>query len=218
MAPHRLHRGGRFRSWLGARLGGDKETGDRALRRILHCAGVAILIYYLFPPNLLVVVPNFVIPLLALAAILILEALRLRGVLEIPTLRPYEQHRPASYAYFAIALVLAILLFPAPIAAAVALGTSLVDPAIGELRRSLPYRAAYPWVPFALYTGLAFVAFLGFGAWAVLPALSLAALMAVLALLAERPKWSLVDDDLAMTLVPAVVVYAIVWLAPGFVH
>ncbi|MFZ0698815.1 MAG: hypothetical protein WAN74_01275 [Thermoplasmata archaeon] len=218
MTTHRLHGGGRFRAWLGVRLGGDQELGDRALRRILHCSGAAILIYYLFPPNLLLIVPNFVIPLLALSAIFILEALRLHGTIEIPTIRPYEQHRLASYAYFAIALVLAILLFPPPIAAAVVLGTSLIDPLIGELRRPNPYRAAYPWIPFALYVGLAYVAFIGFGAWAPLPALSLAALAALLALLVERPKWILVDDDLAMTLVPALVVYAIVWIAPGFVR
>jgi len=193
-------------------------TGDRALRRILHAAGAVVLIYYLFPPNLLVFVPNFVLPLLTVSALLVLEALRLRGTIEIPTIRPYEQHRLASYAYFAVALVLAVLLFPPPIAAAVVLGTSLIDPLIGELRRPNPYRAAYPWVPFALYAGLAYVAFLGFGSWAPVPALALAVVAAALALLVERPKWTLVDDDLAMTLIPAVAVYAIVWLSPGFVH
>jgi hypothetical protein len=218
MTPHRLHGGGRFRTWLGTRLGGDEVTGDRALRRILHAAGAVVLIYYLFPPNLLVFVPNFVLPLLTVSALLVLEALRLRGTIEIPTIRPYEQHRLASYAYFAVALVLAVLLFPPPIAAAVVLGTSLIDPLIGELRRPNPYRAAYPWVPFALYAGLAYVAFLGFGSWAPVPALALAVVAAALALLVERPKWTLVDDDLAMTLIPAVAVYAIVWLSPGFVH
>ena len=218
MTVHRLHGGGRFRAWLGARFGGDEELGDRGLRRILHSSGAAILIYYLVPPDLLGPIPNFVLLLLALAAIFVLEALRLRGTIEIPTMRPYEQHRPASYAYFALALVLAILLFPPPIAAAVVLGTSLIDPLIGELRRSASYREAHPWIPFALYTAFAFTAFIGFGAWAPVPALSLAVLAAVLALLAERPKWTLVDDDLAMTLVPAIAVYAIVWLAPGFVH
>ena len=218
MTTHRLHGGGRFRTWLGTRLGGDEETGDRALRRILHGAGAAILIYYLLPPNLLLIVPNFVVLLLAVSVILVLEALRLRGTIEIPTIRPYEQQRLASYAYFAIALVLAVLLFPPPVAAAVVLGTSLVDPLIGELRRPNPYRAAYPWVPFALYVGLAYVAFVGFGVWAPVPALSLAVVAAVLALLVERPKWTLVDDDLAMTLTPAVAVYAIVWISPGFVH
>lgn len=218
MTTHRLHGGGRFRAWLGAHLGGDAETGNRALRRMLHGGGAVILIYYLLPADLLVIAPNFVILLLALVTIFILEGLRLRGLLEVPTLRPYEQHRLASYAYFALALVLAVLLFPPPIAAAVVLGTSLIDPLIGELRRSPSYRGTYPGIPVALYTAFAFLAFIGFGEWAPLPALSLAALAAVLALLAERPKWALVDDDLAMTLVPAVAVYVIVGLAPGFVH
>lgn len=218
MTVHRLHGGGRFRGWLGAALGGDGERGDRALRRMLHGAGAVILLYYVFPPQLLVIVPNFVLPLLALSAIFVLEGLRLGGVIEIPTIRPYERRRLASYAYFAIALVLAVLLFPPPIAAAVVLGTSLVDPLIGELRRSEEYRPTYPWVPFALYIGLAYVAFVGLGAWPAAPALTLAALAAALALVSERPKWVLVDDDLAMTLVPAIAVYAIVWFVPGLVH
>lgn len=215
---HRLHRGGRFRAWLGARLGGDAELGNRALRRILHCIGAAILIYYVLPPNVLVVAPNYAILLLGLAAILVIEALRLGAGLEVPTIRPYEEHRLASYAYFAIAIVLALLLFPPPIAAAVVLGTALVDPLIGELRRSPRYPHAYPAVPFVLYTGFAVGAFIGLGAWTPLSALALGVLAAALALAAERPKWVHVDDDLAMTLVPAVVVYALVLVAPELVH
>ncbi|MGD0718236.1 MAG: hypothetical protein ABSA15_01445 [Thermoplasmata archaeon] len=218
MTARRLHQGGRFRTWLGAHLGGDPELGDRAWRRILHCLGAGILIYYLFPPNVLIIVPNYVILLLALVAVILIETLRLGGVLELPTMRPYEQHRIASYAYFALALVLAVLLFPPPIAAAVVLGTAFIDPLIGELRRASQYPHAYPWIPLALYTTFATVAFIGVGNWAPLPALSLAVLAAVLALLVERPQWVLVDDDLAMTLVPAVVLYGIVLVAPGFVH
>ncbi len=218
MTPRRLHQGGRFRTWLGARLGGDQQLGDRAWRRLLHCLGAGILLYYLFPPNVLVIAPNYVILLLALVAIFLIEALRLGGLLELPTMRPYEQHRIASYAYFGLALVLAVLLFPPPIAAAVVLGTALIDPLIGELRRAPQYPHAYPWVPFALYTALAGIAFVGVGNWAPLPALALAVLAAGLALVVERPKWVLVDDDLAMTLVPAIVLYAIVLVAPGFVH
>lgn len=213
----RLHRGGRFRSWLGARLGGDAELGDRAWRRILHGLGAAVLVYYLLPPGVLFGLPNAVIPLLALAAVLILEALRLTGRVEIPVIRPYEAHRLASYAYFAIALVVAVLLFPEPIAAAVILGTAIVDPFAGELRLSARYRRLYPTAPFVAYVALAVVALVGVGHYPALSALGLAVLAALLALLAEWPKWGPVDDDLAMTLLPGVVLDLVTYFVPALV-
>lgn len=213
----RLHRGGRFRAWLGARLGGDAALGDRIWRRILHALGAGVLLYYLLPPNVLVVAPNWVIPLLALAAFGALEVLRLNGWVEVPAIRSYEEHRPASYAYFALAIVAAILLFPEAIAAAVVLGTAMVDPIAGELRRTPSGRRWYPYVPFVVYLGLAGVAFVAIGHWPLAPSLGLAALAAALAVAAEMPKWKYVDDDLAMTLVPGVVLDLIVYLVPALV-
>ena len=207
----RLHRGGRFRAWLGARFGGDLELGNRLWRRILHGLGGAVLLYYLLPPNVLAGLPNAIIPLLALAAVLVLEGLRLSGHLEIPVIRPYESHRLASYAYFGLAMVIAVLAFPEPIAAAVILGTAIVDPLAGELRTSVRRRALYPYLPFVVYLALAWVALAGIGSYRALPAVFLSAVAAVLALAAEWPKWGAVDDDLAMTLLPGVVLAALVY-------
>ncbi len=211
----RLHRGGRFRSWLGARFGGDAELGDRIWRRILHGLGAAVLVYYLLPANVLLGIPNQAIPLIALAAVLVLEGLRLAGYVEIPVIRPYESHRLASYAYFAIALVVAVLLFPEPIAAAVILGTAIVDPLAGELRLSSRYRRLYPALPYAAYVGLTTLALVGIGHYPGGSAVGLALLAAALALIAEWPKWGPVDDDLAMTLVPAVALDVLVYLVPA---
>jgi len=211
----RLHRGGRFRTWLGARFGGDEELGNRIWRRILHGLGAAVLVYYLLPPNVLFGAPNAIIPLIALAAVLVLEAFRLGGKLEIPVIRPYEAHRLASYAYFAIALVVAVLVFPEPIAAAVILGTAIVDPLAGELRASARFRPLYPYLPFVVYLGLALAALSLIGHYPGISALGLAALAAVLALAAEWPKWGAVDDDLAMTLVPGAVLDLVVYLVPA---
>lgn len=211
----RLHRGGRFRAWLGAGFGGDAELGDRIWRRILHGLGALVLVYYLLPPNVLFGVPNFMIPLLALAAVLVLEALRLTGYVEIPVIRSYEAHRLASYAYFAIAMVVSVLLFPEPIAAAVILGTAVADPLAGELRRSARFRRWYPFAPYVVYVGLATVALLGVGRYPVGSAFGLSVLAGILAMAAEWPKWGTVDDDLAMTLVPGVVLGLLVYLVPA---
>jgi hypothetical protein len=202
----RLHRGGRFRAWLGLRLGGDAALGDRMLRRLLHGAGAFVLVYYLLPVRFFVVVSTEEVLLLGLAVILVLEALRLAVDLELPTVRPYESRRVASYVFYAVALVVAILLFPEPIAVAVVLGTALVDPVIGELRRAPGWARAYPAMPLILYAALALLAFALTRPWGALESVVLAATAAVVAVAVERPKLPWIDDDLAMTILPGLVV------------
>ncbi len=211
----RLHRHGRFRGWLGGRLGGDVELGDRAWRRALHVLGAGALIYYPLPNDVFVIAPKEDVLLAALAAVLVLELLRHRAGLELPTIRPYEARRVASFAFFAIAVVAAILLFPPPIAVAVVLGTALVDPLAGELRANPAYRPLYPVVPLAVYTTLAFGALVGVGGWPPFDAFVFGLGAAGLALLAEWPKYRWGDDDLMMTFVPALALYTIGVLGAG---
>ncbi len=205
----RLHRSGRFRRWLGNRLGGDLELGDRIWRRVLHGLCAAVLVYYLLPNGFFLVAPKEVVLILALLAVLVLELLRHLVGLELPTIRPYEQKRVASFAFFAVALVLAVLLFPEPIGAAVVLGTALVDPLAGEMRVAGYRRAALWSVPAVVYAGLAFVGLQVVGRWPIVDAIGLAFLAAPIAVAVERPKSRWVDDDLAMTFVPAIVLYVV---------
>ncbi len=212
----RLHRGGRWRAWLGRRLGGDAALGDRAWRRCLHGAGTAVLLYYLLPGRFFLFVSTETVLVAALGSVLALEALRLGAGLELPTIRPYERRRLASYAYYAIALTVAVLLFPRPIAVAVVLGTALVDPLIGELRPSARFAPLYPLVPVVVWAALAVTAFTLVGGWAPLPATAAALGGGALAVAAERPRMAMVDDDLVMTLVPALALTALLFLVPGF--
>lgn len=209
----RLHRHGRWRRWLGARLGGDEALGDRAWRRLLHVAGAVVLLYYLVPP-LLPGVPNWAIALAVLAALLVLEALRLTGHLELPTIRPYEHGRVGSYAYFAVAMVGAVLLLPRPIAVVVVLGTAVVDPIAGELRLARGESFAATAVPLAVYALIAGLTLHALTAWPVGVVAGSALASAALAVAVERRKPGAVDDDLAMTAVPGVVL-ALVSLALG---
>lgn len=211
----RLHRDARFRRWLGARVGLDEAGGDRLWRRVMHALGATVLVYYLVPDGFFVVVRKEVVLLAALAVAIVLEGLRHGVGLELPTIRPYEEHRIASFVFYAIALVGAILLFPLPIAATVVLGTALVDPVAGGLRESARLRVYYPWLPFAVYVGLAFVGLSVLGGWPVAWAVPLALLAAVVGLAAEYPQIPWVDDDLVMTFAPALVLYAVGVVAVG---
>ncbi|MCI4336389.1 MAG: hypothetical protein L3K17_04220 [Thermoplasmata archaeon] len=214
--PWRLHRDRAFRGWLGARAGGDAELGDRLLRRAFHLGAAGVLVYYIVPARMFVVVTTSQLLLLGLAGVLALEGLRLLHAVEIPTLRDYEAGRPASYAYYGVALVAAILLFPEPIAITVVLGTAAIDPLIGELRLAGPsVRRWYPGGPVVAYSALALVGLVLVGAWSPERAIAGGVLAAVVAVAAERPKIVGVDDDLAMTLAPAAALLAFGLLGPG---
>ena len=136
--------------------------------------------------------------------------------LTLPTIRPYEEGRLGSFALFAVAIVVAILLFPLAIACAVVLGTAIVDPLAGELRRDPRFRRVDAVVPFAVYSVLALVGLSVLGTWPVLPSAGLALVAGAIAVAVERPKVWWIDDDLVMTLVPALVLYAVGVLGLGY--
>ena len=213
----RLHRGGRTRVWLGVQFGGGYDLGDRIWRRFLHGLGALAVLYLILPSNAFVIVPTEVVLLAALELILVLEFLRHVRAWELPTIRPYERDRIASYVWYAIALTVALLAFPRPVAAAVIVGTALVDPLLGELRSRFarPVASLLPGV--ATYSVLAGVSFAVFGGWPTAPLLGLAVLGGLVAVGVEWPTWGTFDDDLAMTLIPGAVLSAILLTWPGLV-
>jgi len=190
-----------------ARLFGRNEAiGNVPWRRIVHGAGAFVLVYYLIPAGFFVLVSKEVALLLALAAAFVLELCRLALGVPLPTIRGYERDRPASFVFYAVGLVVAVLLFPVAIAAAVVLGTAIVDPLAGELRaRHRPGPAV--WVSFAVYTGMAGGLLAGVGGWPWAWAVVLGALAGVVAVGVERWRFRWLDDDLTMTVVPAMVLY-----------
>lgn len=210
----RLHRGGKFRGWLGRRLGGDVELGDRAWRRIVHTFGVVVLLYYVVPPGYFVVITTEELVLLILAVLLVMEGCRHLLRWELPMIRPVEERRVASFVYFGVGLVAAVLLFPEPVAVVVVVGTATLDPLIGELRGSPRYARYYPGVPVALYAGMAVTVFAVLTDWSVVEVIVLAAAGALVAIAAEAPNDRWIDDDLAMTIVPGLLLWALVVFWP----
>jgi hypothetical protein len=212
--PIRLHWQGRFRAALGRLLGGDYALGDRAWRRILHGLGAGVLLYYVLPPRFFILLPTVDVLLLALAAVLVLEALRHVAHLELPTIRSYEVGRVSSFAYFASGLVVAVLLFPPAVATVVVLGTAFIDPLVGELRRTPTGVRLYPAVPLLAYVALGTIALVAAFRWAVISAAALSIVGSVIALAVERPKSSWIDDDIAMTLVPGIALALLLYFVP----
>ena len=207
--PPRLHGRGRFRRWLGRELAGDEQLGDRAWRRVMHVLGGTVIVYYVIPTNFFVIAPTEDILLALLAIVFVLEALRHTIGLELPTVRPYEAHRVGSYVFYSAALVIAVLVFPKPIGAAVALGTAIVDPVVGELRQRGKPTSITVGVPLVVYFLLALTGLAGVGHWPIAVSAGLAAVAAPLGVAAERPKWTWMDDDLVMTVVPALFLFLV---------
>lgn len=214
--PARLHFGGRSRRWVGNRLGGDEELGNRVWRRAFHAFGAVVLLYYLLPDRFFIVLPTETVLLLALVAVLVLEGIRLRTGAELPTIRPWEHHRVASYAFYAVALVLAVLVFPEAVAVAVVLGTALVDPVAGELRGRNVSSSVQWGVPILAYAVIGSVSFREIGGWTLPTTVVTAFAAAAIAVAVERPKILWADDDLVMTLVPGTALTLLLLVVPGW--
>jgi hypothetical protein len=212
--PLRLHTGGRVRRWLGQRAGGDEVVGDRIWRRLVHLSGLIALFYYLLPADFfLYISTREIVYLLVLLVVAIEVGRHLFGV-ELPTIRDFERERVASYVYYGLALAAALLLFPPAIGAVVIAGTATIDPLVGELRIAPRFRRLYPALPLLLYGAIAAGGFLLLSGWPGVEVGALAVVAAVVAIAAERPKWSWMDDDFAMTIAPALVLLALAALWP----
>jgi hypothetical protein len=210
--PYRLHSGGRIRRWLGRTLAGDEAQGERIWRRIVHLFGLLALLYYVVPGDFFVVITTREIVYLLVVLVIAIELARHFAGLELPTIRPFEEHRIASYTYYGVAIAAALLLFPEAIGAVVIVGTAVIDPLIGELRVSERFRRFYPGLPTIGYAAIAAFGFALLGPWPLPEVLALAVLAAVVAIISERPKNVWIDDDFAMTMAPALVLLGVTYL------
>jgi dolichol kinase len=175
-----------------------------------------VLLVYVLPTGFFVVLPTDIVLLIALAMVLSLEVLRHKAGLQMPTLRPHEAKRIASFAFFAVGLTLAVLLFPQVVAIVVVLGAVLIDPLMGELRllklRPLSVRAA----GVAGYLAIALPCFLVLGGWSGFDAVGAGIGAAVVATQFEGPQSPIpLDDDLAMVLVPGLLLTTVLWATTG---
>jgi dolichol kinase len=187
---------------------------EPGLRRGFHVAGMIVLLLYALPRTLFGILPREDLLYLGLAAVAAMEALRWSGRLPLPAMRPLERRRPASFVYFAIGIAIVIVLFPEPVAIVAIGGAALIDPLIGEFRTRPRLAAAYPWAPGIVYGAFAALVLFLFGPSPLPWAIALGAGAAVVALLIERPRIWWLDDDLLMTVVPAIFLAAVGFAFP----
>lgn len=172
----------------------------RAFRRAFHALTSLFVVYWWFPERVAEVdLSRQEIAIVGLALLACFEAYRIHKGWLFFGLRDYERKRVAGYFWGASGYVFALLLFEQRFAMLTILGTTLVDPLLGELRAS----EWKEWGPLA-----------GSAAWCAVAAacvllvplpttpLPFIPLGAALAVAAESVRVPHVDDNFVMNVVP----------------
>ena len=176
-------------------------------RRIFHMTAVVYLAYYLLPEELL---PGFykrygVLIIVFIA--LFVEGVRLKTGKIFFGLRKYEKKQISAFAWFAIGMGCALLLFKMEYVVPVVIGMAFTDPLIGEIKRRR--EKLYPVIPIIFYGTIVFLC-LFFLTEVTIILLILFTLMATLsAIFAEWWKIKYIDDDFLMIVIPLVVLSAL---------
>jgi len=183
-----------------------ERPSRRVARRIFHVAVSLSVLYYWFPKRVVELgVSREEIAVAGVIALAVLEVLRLlKGKLVFP-MREYERRQIGGHFWLVLGCAVALIFFEQRFVMLTILGTTLVDPLIGELRlRSFPR--------------LAVVA--GFLAWCAVATAAVAAASlatpfylipvgAAFAVGAEHRKIRYLDDNFLMNLVPLLVLTAV---------
>lgn len=176
-------------------------------RRAFHLFTPFWLTYYLLPHDLDMGVAREYLVIAFLAAILIVEAVRLSMKLSIPGIREYEIGRPAAYALGGLGIGLGLLFFPMVVTVVAVAGMAWVDPICGITRK----KGWYPATPLLAYFILALTTFILLEVELMI-SIFMAGVGAIVAIAAERPNLKMIDDDFVMIILPLVVLGGIWFL------
>lgn len=171
----------------------------RLFRRGFHALTSLFVVYWWFPER--VVELDLSRDEIAIAGLLLLgcfEAYRIHKGWLFFGLREYEKKRPAGYFWGATGYVLALLLFEQRFAMITILGTTLVDPILGELRAS-DWKKMGPPAGFVAWCAVAYGCVLLVPLTTPLVLIPIGALIAVFV---EAPRVPNVDDNFVMNVVP----------------
>jgi hypothetical protein len=170
------------------------------LRRGFHSLSSLFVVYYWLPDYILEVgLYRWQIAVLGIALFAAFEAYRIRRGWVFFGLREYERHWVAGYFWGAFGYVIALLFFPQRFAMITILGTTLVDPLLGEMRGSTKWKKWGAPTGFAVWCAIAAVCMVLVPLstpWFFVP------LGAGLAVGIESKKVKFVDDNFVMNIVP----------------
>ncbi|HDO19596.1 MAG TPA: dolichol kinase [Thermoplasmatales archaeon] len=177
-------------------------------RRALHAFASIFIAYYLLPDHGEWSVVKKIAVILSISIFTALEIYRIISKRNLLFgLRDYEKNRFGSYLYFGIGAAVLLLLFEQQISIPCIVSASLIDPVAGEMRKR---GALYA---YALSVTLSFAIFLVVWYNSPSPFSIIVPLIAALAITAgEFKKSKLLDDDLVMQILPAVVIAILYYL------
>jgi len=185
------------------------EVDAHWFRRVFHTFAASFVFYYLLPDEYGITLLKNSILILVVIGMVGIEYRRLKGEIDHERffgLRNYEKGRPASYLYFAIAVVLLFLFFPQQIAIPCILCAAFTDPIIGEARYYFGKKKAYL-IGF-LVSLCIFLVIWNQAEWWILVLVSVVGASG--ALLGEAKKLRLVDDDFLIQILPAIFI-VVLW-------
>jgi len=179
-------------------------------RRVFHTFAACFLIYYMLPDVEWVNIIKIWLPISIVTFAILLELLRVKGKINSDHffgLRMYEKNRIGSYLYFGIAVFILLIFFPQKIAIPCILCGCFADPLIGEIRNHFGkiqlYLAGFlicmiffvvAWYKADLWVGI-FMSIVG----------------ATGAVMGEVKKFSWLDDDFMIQIIPAVMLI-VLWM------
>jgi hypothetical protein len=180
-------------------------------RRALHIAGSAFIGYYLIPEML----PYSINKQWLLVGIILLisgiELFRKKSAHPTkldPLLRDHELKRPPSYVYFALGSIILIFTVPQYISIPCILSTAFCDPIIGEMKRRKNRFIGYI---IGFFLSLIIFGVIWHSASLIL-AFTIPVIGASSLIFAEYISTPLLDDDLLMQIVPAILLFIFILL------
>lgn len=172
---------------------------EQVYRRFNHTVAACFVIYFLFPEYILEIKREYYI-LLFWILIITVEYLRLNKDLKVIGMRDYESNRIAGFVWFATGTCLILELYelgivPQSLAIATIIMAAYTDPLIGEANQrfgdkwGIGLGLLSSFLIYQLIIGVLFYSIIG----------------SMVAVASERPKIKWFDDDLAMQIIPILV-------------
>ncbi|HJM17068.1 MAG TPA: hypothetical protein QGI59_01010 [Candidatus Poseidoniia archaeon] len=179
---------------------------EQIFRRFNHTIAACFVIYFLFPAEILGLHRSYFIILFWLLVVAI-ETARLTKGIKILGMRDYEKERIASFVWFASGSCLLLGLyemgfFPQSLVIATIVMAAYTDPVIGEAtkewgdKNGIICGLACSFIIYQFIVGNLIYSIIG----------------SIVAVISERPKIKWFDDDLAMQIVPMIILVILNWL------